>query len=103
METLTRVMARHVYQLDLNNLPLDQLSDGRTRKRRQGRVNMKPVPQPSGNTGNKSFSRSWSRYETGNQEERKEALRARRATVVAGNRRKEGNKIFYKINHSLSS
>ena len=36
METLTRVLARHVYELDLNDLPLDRLSEQKA-KRRRGR------------------------------------------------------------------
>eukprot|EP00095_Tigriopus_kingsejongensis_P007384 maker-scaffold1916_size24942-snap-gene-0.4 protein:Tk07384 transcript:maker-scaffold1916_size24942-snap-gene-0.4-mRNA-1 annotation:"250 kda substrate of akt" len=34
METLTRVLARQVYQLDLNDLPLDRLSERAAKKRR---------------------------------------------------------------------
>ncbi len=33
METLTRVLARHVYNLDLSDLPLDRLSE---QKRKRG-------------------------------------------------------------------
>ncbi len=36
METLTRVLARQVYNLDLNDLPLDRLSEQKE-KRRRGR------------------------------------------------------------------
>lgn len=34
MDTLTRVLARHVYNLDLNDLPLDRLSEQKSKKRR---------------------------------------------------------------------
>lgn len=34
METLTRVLARHVYNLDLTDLPLDRLIDQKKRGRR---------------------------------------------------------------------
>ena len=34
METLTRVLARQVYHLDLNDLPLDRLSERASKKRR---------------------------------------------------------------------
>lgn len=34
METLTRVLARQVYDLDLNDLPLDRLSEQKQKKRR---------------------------------------------------------------------
>lgn len=36
MDTLTRVLARHVYNLDLNDLPLDRLSEQKSKKRRGG-------------------------------------------------------------------
>lgn len=39
METLTRVLARHVYSLDLTDLPLDRLSEQKSkRQRRSGPV-----------------------------------------------------------------
>ncbi len=34
METLTRVLARQVYNLDLNDLPLDRLSEQKEKRRR---------------------------------------------------------------------
>ena len=37
LETLTRVVARQVYDLDLNNLPLDRLTEQKS-KRRRGRT-----------------------------------------------------------------
>lgn len=40
METLTRVLARHVYNLDLNNLPLDRLIDQKSKRTR--RVTTRP-------------------------------------------------------------
>lgn len=36
LETLTRVLARHVYGLDLTDLPLDRLSEQKTKKQRGG-------------------------------------------------------------------
>jgi lipid II:glycine glycyltransferase (peptidoglycan interpeptide bridge formation enzyme) len=36
METLTRVLARHVYNLDLTDLPLDRLSEQKEKKTRRG-------------------------------------------------------------------
>ena len=36
METLTRVLARQVYNLDLNDLPLDRLSEQKEKRRRAG-------------------------------------------------------------------
>ena len=38
METLTRVLARQVYQLDLNDLPLDRLSERAAKKKRGQRA-----------------------------------------------------------------
>lgn len=34
MDTLTRVLAKQVYSLDLNNLPLDRLSEQKMKKSR---------------------------------------------------------------------
>ena len=45
METLTRVLARHVYNLDLNDLPLDRLSE---QKEKKGRRGIKAAPQSMG-------------------------------------------------------
>lgn len=39
LETLTRVLARHVYGLDLANLPLDRISDKKLRKKRGAALN----------------------------------------------------------------
>lgn len=36
LETLTRVLARHVYNLDLNDLPLDRLTEQKAKRRRGG-------------------------------------------------------------------
>lgn len=44
METLTRVLARHVYNLDLNDLPLQRLSEQKQKKRR----GIKNVPNAPG-------------------------------------------------------
>lgn len=39
METLTRVLARQVYGLDLNDLPLERLSEQKEKRRRgKGKV-----------------------------------------------------------------
>ena len=45
METLSRVLARQVYNLDLNDLPLDRLSEQKAKKRR-GKTGM-PAPKVS--------------------------------------------------------
>jgi len=34
METLTRVLARHVYNLDLTSLPLDRLTEQKAKRKR---------------------------------------------------------------------
>ena len=34
METLTRVLARHVYNLDLSDLPLDRLTEQKAKRRK---------------------------------------------------------------------
>lgn len=46
METLTRVLARQVYNLDLNDLPLDRLSEQKQKKRR-GKTGGMPPPKIS--------------------------------------------------------
>lgn len=48
MEMLTKILARHVYNLDLNDLPLDRLSDQKTRRTRRGmsKTDMNPVQVP---------------------------------------------------------
>merc|ERR1719410_751567 len=46
METLTRVLARQVYNLDLNDLPLDRLSEQKAKKRR-GKTGGLPPPKIS--------------------------------------------------------
>ena len=48
METLTRVLARHVYNLDLNDLPLDRLSE---QKEKKGRRGIKSTPAQGEYTG----------------------------------------------------
>lgn len=42
METLTRVLSRHVYNLDLANLPLDRLTEQKSKKRRGGGSGSQP-------------------------------------------------------------
>lgn len=41
LETLTRVLARHVYGLELNDLPLDRLSEQKAKRMRKGLVVLK--------------------------------------------------------------
>ncbi|XP_070578074.1 ral GTPase-activating protein subunit alpha-1-like isoform X2 [Ptychodera flava] len=60
METLTRVLARHVYNLDLSDLPLDKLSEQK-QKRRRGR--QLPSQKTSGHH-ERSFSKGWSRTDS---------------------------------------
>lgn len=43
METLTRVLSRHVYNLDLANLPLDRVSDRRNKKKHGALANNQPI------------------------------------------------------------
>uniref|UniRef100_UPI00358E6671 ral GTPase-activating protein subunit alpha-1-like isoform X2 n=1 Tax=Myxine glutinosa TaxID=7769 RepID=UPI00358E6671 len=57
METLTKVLARHVYNLELGDLPLDKMSEQK-QKKHKGRG----IYQESNRSGaDKSFSRGWSR------------------------------------------
>uniref|UniRef100_A0A0A9X1L4 Ral GTPase-activating protein subunit alpha-1 n=3 Tax=Lygus hesperus TaxID=30085 RepID=A0A0A9X1L4_LYGHE len=41
LETLTRVLARHVYGLELNDLPLDRLSEQKSKRMRKGLATLK--------------------------------------------------------------
>ena len=50
LETLTRVVARQVYDLDLNNLPLDRLTEQKS-KRRRGRAETQDVSGAGGGGG----------------------------------------------------
>ncbi|GFR74888.1 Ral GTPase-activating protein subunit alpha-1 [Elysia marginata] len=66
METLTRVLARQVYGLDLNDLPLERLSEQKE-KRRRGKESTKGKPTSLRTTTQKlekSFSRGWSGSDT---------------------------------------
>ncbi|XP_022332235.2 ral GTPase-activating protein subunit alpha-1-like isoform X3 [Crassostrea virginica] len=58
MDTLTRVLAKQVYGLDLTDLPLQRLTEQKT-KRRRG----KSQEIPRNKNSEKSFSRSWSKNE----------------------------------------
>lgn len=57
METLTRVLVRHVYNLDLTDLPLDRLSEQKTKRTRRGmsrtEINPAQVSQDTPTTNNK--------------------------------------------------
>lgn len=58
METLTRVLARHVYNLDLTNLPLDRLNECRSKRSR--RLTSRPehsTPSSIGETVHQNVSR----------------------------------------------
>ncbi|GFO04867.1 ral GTPase-activating protein subunit alpha-1, partial [Plakobranchus ocellatus] len=65
METLTRVLARQVYGLDLNDLPLERLSEQKE-KRRRGKesTKVKPTSLRTNQKLEKSFSRGWSGSDT---------------------------------------
>jgi hypothetical protein len=52
LETLTRVLARHVYNLDLTDLPLDRLTEQKAKKRRGGKQQGGAVDQPQASFSN---------------------------------------------------
>nr|CAB3265418.1 ral GTPase-activating protein subunit alpha-1 [Phallusia mammillata] len=60
METMTRVLARHVYKLELQDLPLDRLTEQKHKKQKKGPGN-KGTKQFGGMLSERSFSRGWSR------------------------------------------
>lgn len=51
METLTRVLAKHVYNLDLTDLPLDRLSEQKNKRTRRLLSRPESTSAPSGNNG----------------------------------------------------
>lgn len=57
METLTRVLARHVYNLDLNDLPLDRLIDSKSKRGRRGPINKTEITPSISETGHPSVLR----------------------------------------------
>ncbi|XP_063803933.1 ral GTPase-activating protein subunit alpha-1 isoform X4 [Pseudophryne corroboree] len=61
METLTKVLAKNVYHLDLNELPLDKLSEQK-QKKHKGKGSTHEFQKGS---VDKSFSRGWSREQPG--------------------------------------
>ncbi|KAK2523838.1 Ralgapa1 [Columba guinea] len=61
METLTKVLARNLYSLDLSDLPLDKLSEQK-QKKHKGKGAGHEFPKSS---VDKSFSRGWSRDQPG--------------------------------------
>ncbi|XP_064622191.1 ral GTPase-activating protein subunit alpha-1-like isoform X2 [Lineus longissimus] len=60
METLTRVLARQVYSLDLSDLPLDRLSEQKEKRRR----GVRPHEGPAQKVRARTFSRGWSRSDS---------------------------------------
>ncbi|XP_033639628.1 ral GTPase-activating protein subunit alpha-2-like isoform X1 [Asterias rubens] len=61
METLTRVLSKRVYNLDLNNLPLEKLQDNRTKRLRGPRT---PNADKDRGKHDRTFSRGWSRCDS---------------------------------------
>ncbi|XP_067941820.1 ral GTPase-activating protein subunit alpha-1-like isoform X3 [Watersipora subatra] len=59
METLTRVLAKQVYKLNLSDLPLDRLSEQKS-KRQRGK--MPPITRSDSKKG--TFSRAYSRFDS---------------------------------------
>ncbi|XP_076833716.1 LOW QUALITY PROTEIN: ral GTPase-activating protein subunit alpha-1 [Brachyhypopomus gauderio] len=74
METLTKVLARNLYSLDLNELPLDKLSEQK-QKKHKGRGG---VHEGQKMVVDRSFSRGWSREPPG----QAMAMRQRSATTA---------------------
>ena len=62
METLTRVLAKRVYNLDLNNLPLDRIAGNRRERGKKGPVSRhSPIKKTS---HERTFSRGWERSDS---------------------------------------
>ncbi|XP_016097607.1 ral GTPase-activating protein subunit alpha-2 [Sinocyclocheilus grahami] len=77
MDSLTAVLARHVYSLDLHNLPLDKLSEQKEKKQR-GRGVMQDSQKST--DAARSFSLSW--RSSGDQVGTQEPMRFRSATTT---------------------
>ncbi|KAJ7991111.1 hypothetical protein DPEC_G00293870 [Dallia pectoralis] len=77
METLTKVLARNLYSLDLNDLPLDKLSEQKMKKHKG-----KGVAHEGQKTSvDRSFSKSWSRDQPGSGQT---AIMRQRSATTAG-------------------
>ena len=64
LETLTRVVARQVYGMDLNNLPLDRLTEQKS-KRRRGRAEAQDVSRGGRGTWDEGRTRGRRDGDTG--------------------------------------
>ncbi|XP_072314403.1 ral GTPase-activating protein subunit alpha-1 isoform X5 [Eucyclogobius newberryi] len=74
METLTKVLARNLYSLDLNELPLDKLSEQKQKKHKGKGISAETQRQ----IVDRSFSKGWSRDQPG----QVAAMRQRSATTA---------------------
>ncbi|XP_056151526.1 ral GTPase-activating protein subunit alpha-1 [Lampris incognitus] len=74
METLTKVLARNLYSVDLNELPLDKLSEQKQKKHKGKGIGSEGQRQ----CVDHSFSRGWSRDQPG----QAAAMRQRSATTA---------------------
>ncbi|CAI5695429.1 unnamed protein product [Oreochromis niloticus] len=74
METLTKVLARNLYSVDLNELPLDKLSEQKQKKHKGKGIG----PESQRQVVDRSFSKGWSRDQPG----QAAAMRQRSATTA---------------------
>ncbi|XP_028298364.1 ral GTPase-activating protein subunit alpha-1 isoform X3 [Gouania willdenowi] len=74
METLTKVLARNLYSVDLNELPLDKLSEQKQKKHKGKGIGSESQRQ----IVDRSFSKGWSRDQPG----QAVAMRQRSATTA---------------------
>ncbi|KAJ3613181.1 hypothetical protein NHX12_019433, partial [Muraenolepis orangiensis] len=77
METLTKVLARNLYTVDLNELPLDKLSEQKQKKHKGKGMGLEGPRQ----CVDRSFSKGWSRDQPG-QPGQAAAMRQRSATTA---------------------
>ncbi|XP_038071739.1 ral GTPase-activating protein subunit alpha-1-like [Patiria miniata] len=64
METLTRVLSKRVYNIDLNNLPLENLQDNRNKRLRGPRGGALQADSRDSKKHDRTFSRGWSRCDS---------------------------------------
>ncbi|XP_014663147.1 PREDICTED: ral GTPase-activating protein subunit alpha-1-like [Priapulus caudatus] len=78
MDTLTRVLVRHVYSLELNDLPLDRLTEQKRKRTKGQNCCVESSRQDQHRLAAGTFTRNWSRYSgppaVGNGYENRECL-----------------------------
>ncbi|XP_076803617.1 ral GTPase-activating protein subunit alpha-1-like isoform X2 [Clavelina lepadiformis] len=83
METMTRVLSRHVYKLELLDLPLDRLTEQKHKKQKKSDNSAKSYSSNLQSSIERSFSRGWSRDSIPSTSANLEAAESRRRSHSA--------------------